>query len=95
MNKNSGNTTIWIVVVIVIMIIGGWWTYAKYSNSSTGNATCTDPEIKGNLSSTGEKIFHVPGQRYYNKTEIDVSAGERWFCTEEEAEDAGWRRSKI
>jgi hypothetical protein len=50
--------------------------------------------IKGNISSSGEKIFHVPGGRYYGSTVIDVSSGEKWFCSEKEAEKAGWRASK-
>ena len=52
--------------------------------------------IKGNISqSTGEKIYHVPGGDFYDKTVIDEGAGERWFCTEQEAVAAGWRRSKL
>jgi len=51
--------------------------------------------IKGNISSSGEKIYHMPGQQYYNKTQIDESKGERWFCTEDEAINAGWRKSKV
>lgn len=50
--------------------------------------------IKGNISSKGEKIFHVPGGRYYDTTVIDVGDGEKWFCSENEAEKAGWRASK-
>jgi micrococcal nuclease len=53
------------------------------------------PVIKGNISqSTAEKIYHVPGGEFYDKTAIDEAAGERWFCTEQEAVAAGWRRSK-
>lgn len=51
--------------------------------------------IKGNISTSGEKIYHIPGGEYYDKTVIDESKGERWFCTEEEAVNAGWRRSKL
>jgi len=51
--------------------------------------------IKGNISSSGEKIYHMPGQRYYNQTAITESKGERWFCSEEEAQKAGWRKSRI
>ena len=50
--------------------------------------------IKGNISSKGEKIYHLPGQQYYNSTKIDTSKGERWFCNEKEAQAAGWRKSK-
>ena len=51
--------------------------------------------IKGNISSSGERIYHVPGQRYYDKTLIHLSKGERWFCTEQEALAAGWRKAKF
>lgn len=51
--------------------------------------------IKGNVSTKGERIYHVPGQKYYGDTRIQSSHGERWFCSEEEARAAGWRRSKV
>lgn len=52
-------------------------------------------DIKGNISlRTGERIYHSPGQQYYEKTVIDPAYGERWFCTEDEARDNGWRKSK-
>jgi endonuclease YncB( thermonuclease family) len=47
--------------------------------------------IKGNINDKGTKIYHVPGNRDYDNTRIDPSRGERWFCTEEEARQAGWR----
>ncbi len=51
--------------------------------------------IKGNVSTKGERIYHVPGQKYYNDTVIQSSHGERWFCSEAEARAAGWRKSKV
>lgn len=51
-------------------------------------------KIKGNISSTGERIYHVPGGQFYDRTQIDSVNGERWFCTEGEARAAGWRRSQ-
>lgn len=52
--------------------------------------------IKGNVSQdNGERIYHVPGQRYYAETRIDGRFGERWFCSEQEARQAGWRRSRV
>ena len=50
--------------------------------------------IKGNISSDKEKIYHVPGGAAYAQTDIDSSKGERWFCTEAEANANGWRRSQ-
>lgn len=49
--------------------------------------------IKGNISRNG-RIYHVPGGQYYDRTRINKSKGERWFCSEAEARAAGWRRSK-
>jgi len=50
-------------------------------------------QIKGNISGSG-KIYHLPGSDSYDRTKIDESKGERWFCTEEEARAAGWRARK-
>ena len=50
--------------------------------------------IKGNVSCSGERIYHVPGQEHYERTRISEGQGERWFCTESEARAAGWRRAK-
>jgi micrococcal nuclease len=49
--------------------------------------------IKGNINSEGEKIYHTIGCGSYNKTQINEDAGERWFCTESEAKEAGWRKA--
>lgn len=49
--------------------------------------------IKGNISSSGEKIYHIPSGQFYDRTVITESKGERWFCTEAEARAAGWRKS--
>lgn len=51
--------------------------------------------IKGNVDDNGDRVYHVPGGYYYNFTVIDESKGERWFCSEAEARDAGWIRSKL
>ena len=44
--------------------------------------------IKGNINSKGEQIYHLPGGAYYNKT-----IPEKWFKTELEAQEAGFRPS--
>ena len=68
-------------------------------NAHTGTTAASPPEpsrscrIKGNISKSG-KIYHVPGSGAYEKTLIDESKGERWFCSEDEAKVAGWRAPK-
>lgn len=56
--------------------------------------TATNCVIKGNISSKGTRIYHVPGQQHYGRTRINTTKGERWFCTEPDARAAGWRRAK-
>ncbi|MCJ2039230.1 thermonuclease family protein [Methylobacterium sp. J-059] len=55
---------------------------------SNASMTCT---IKGNISAKGDRIYHLPGTSAYTRTVIDEKAGERMFCTEDEAKAAGWR----
>jgi hypothetical protein len=51
-------------------------------------------DIKGNISfDTKEKIYHVPGSDFYDSTVINTTYGEKWFCTEEEARNNGWRKA--
>ena len=50
--------------------------------------------IKGNINSSGERIYHVPGGQFYDVTEITRSKSERMFCSAAGAVVAGWRASK-
>ncbi|MCK0151053.1 thermonuclease family protein [Marivita sp. S6314] len=72
-------------------------TVPKSSNRSSWLPKALDPScaIKGNISRNGgTRIYHVPGQDYYDATRIDPSKGERWFCSESEARAAGWRKAR-
>lgn len=46
--------------------------------------------IKGNHSRRGEWIYHLPGMPYY-----DATRAEEIFCTEAQAQAAGYRRAKV
>jgi len=76
-------------VVLSLTPPGGGGTCA--AGCATPQAGC---RIKGNISASGEKIYHVPGGKFYDQTVIEPEKGERWFCTEAEAAAAGWRKSK-
>lgn len=70
----------------------------KQTNTNNKNLSSEHPAgdctIKGNISSRGDKIYHMPGQAFYDVTQIDTSKGERYFCSREEAEQAGFRASQ-
>lgn len=70
-------------------------TQSSVSSCPNGCASHTvGCDIKGNISlDAGDKIYHVPGQEYYEATTIDPAYGERWFCTEAEAIANGWRKA--
>lgn len=69
---------------------------AQFRATPANNSLASDREcpIKGNISSKGVRIFHVPGQRDYERTVISENKGERWFCTPANAITAGWRKAK-
>ena len=58
------------------------------SNTNTSSNQQCKKVIKGNITSSGKKIYHVPGGQYY-----EVTKPEQTFCTEEEAQKAGYRKS--
>ena len=57
---------------------------ARQSDYSPGQCL-----IKGNHSRKGEWIYHLPGMPYYEQTRA-----EEMFCSEAEAQAAGYRRSR-
>ena len=76
------------------------WRRAQGGGSPSSSSRSTEPSrrgdcaIKGNVSRSGERIYHVPGQANYRQTRIAEAEGERWFCSEAEARAAGWRRAR-
>jgi micrococcal nuclease len=81
----------------------GLWAAGAAAGGAPAGAACpngcvTPPAgcvIKGNINAAGEKIYHLPGQKYYDVTVIEPEKGERWFCSEAEAIAAGWRKSRV
>lgn len=51
-----------------------------------------DCAIKGNVSSSGN-LYHLPSCPDYNKTNISTDSGEQWFCNEQQAIQAGWKKA--
>lgn len=63
------------------------WQSAEAEQRDSQAGACL---IKGNITRSGQ-IYHMPWDRWYDKTRIEVAKGERWFCSASEAEAAGWR----
>ncbi len=61
----------------------GRWQAAK----ETAPEGCA---IKGNVTAKG-RIYHLPWSPWYEKVRMDSGRNKRWFCSEAEAVNAGWR----
>lgn len=72
-------------------------TAQKLLLSAASAADAPSPEcvVKGNRARSGECIYHLPGGHFYSAVKMDLNKGKRWFCSPEDAEAAGCRRSKL
>jgi len=64
----------------------GLW--GKDEGLQTAASSCKNPQIKGNINSKKEKIYHLPGGKSYKQTKAEMM-----FCTEDEALAAGFRKA--
>lgn len=49
--------------------------------------------VKGNINRAGEKIYFTEESINFKNVKIDEAAGEKFFCSEDEAVAAGWRKA--
>ena len=90
-NARSANVGIWAGRFIEP---SKWRRGERLSYKITSESAGASCQIKGNINHKGERIYHVPGGRDYETTRIDRTREERWFCSEHEAQEAGWRRPR-
>lgn len=67
------------------------WEYRANRWARAVEASPGGCPIKGNINRQGERIYHTPWSPWYDRTQVDEQAGERWFCDEADAQAAGWR----
>lgn len=68
-------------------------TQKQGRTASVSNRTAqvrTSCDIKGNRNRRGQWIYHVPGMPYYSQTRA-----EEMFCSEQQAQAAGYRRAIV
>ncbi len=78
------------VAAAVLYLEGGFFANTLVPAAKSVLSSCA---IKGNISRSGERIYHVPGGTWYDRTKINPLKGERWFCSEAEAIATGWRKA--
>ena len=50
--------------------------------------------IKGEITVADNRVYYLPDSRDYEKVTISARRGERWFCTEAAAREAGWQPTR-
>jgi L-fucose mutarotase/ribose pyranase (RbsD/FucU family) len=79
-----------ILSVAAIALVGSFAATDAFAiKKNTHSYSYCTGKIKGNINSKGEKIYHVPGGQFYNKTKAEYC-----FNTTAEAKKAGFRASK-
>ncbi|MEK3952824.1 thermonuclease family protein [Psychrobacillus sp. FSL K6-1464] len=58
------------------------------NNAEEKKSTTEQCNIKGNINRQGKKIYHIASGKYYEQTNP-----EEWFCTEQDAIQAGFKKS--
>ena len=71
------------------------WDYRARAWATAEVQTPNGCSIKGNVTNAG-RIYHMPWSPWYEKVRMDDDTrsalkGKRWFCSETEAQQAGWR----
>lgn len=67
-----------------------WRKGKRLTGSADGPAEVCD--IKGVVTASGNRVYYVPTDSNYKAIEISADRGERTFCSDDEAELAGWKR---
>ena len=49
-------------------------------------------DVKGIITKAGHRVYYVPTDSDYEEKTVSAARGERMFCSDDEAELAGWRR---
>ena len=82
-----------------LLVLGGGALTAEWFTPSTSPPLLdylVQPgcKVKGNISyNEGKRIYHLPGMEDYETTVIDPRRGEKWFCSETDAQNSGWSKA--
>ncbi len=71
----------------------GLYSPKCYQMENLGNPEC---DIKGNIDKGNQEIkrYYFPGCAQYEFAIVEKDLGEQWFCSEKEAQEAGYQKAK-
>jgi endonuclease YncB( thermonuclease family) len=65
------------------------WAWRKGERSPVAQTDCN---VKAATGDAGGPAYYVPTDPGYDRIAVDPARGDAWFCSDEEARLAGWRR---
>jgi len=72
--------------------------FAHEQNKGLWSFCAPDPnvgcQVKGNYDKHGHRFYHLPEFRHYPQVKVNLENGDQWFCTEKEAQKAGFTRGR-
>ena len=84
-----------ILVLLIVVTLAFWFLSAAPSAVAKALSFLNDDAapclIKGEITVADKRLYHVPGSRHYEQVSIATHRGEKWFCSVDEALQAGWR----
>jgi endonuclease YncB( thermonuclease family) len=66
------------------------WRRGMRARTSAVNSQARTCPIKGHITSSGVRHYYQPRHPHYRQIQIDTGNNERWFCSIEQARQAGW-----
>ena len=77
-------------------------SYARDKKLGLFSSLCTQEvnpknkncNIKGNNAANNVPTYHYPGCNSYEVTKVELHRGDQWFCTQKQAEKAGYVKAK-
>lgn len=86
-------------LIMTLLIIFTITVFSVYGKNQIKLSIYNCTSIKGNVSlslngTVDEKIYHIPGSKFYSTLILKESEGDRCFRSEQEAIDLGFRKSK-
>lgn len=87
-SAREGNLGLW-----HMSFVSPWdWRHGQRLPGAEEAITKAGCPVKGIVDAQGRQLYYVPTDAVYNTLTIDSARGDRTFCSDVEARDAGWRR---
>jgi endonuclease YncB( thermonuclease family) len=87
-SAREGNLGLW-----HMSFVSPWdWRHGRRLPGAAETMATAGCPIKGIAGAQGSRLYYVPTDAVYGKLRVDPERGDRTFCSDVEAREAGWHR---